>query len=419
MREMITMSAKELDRLTVLERISRKEVSQQQAAKILEISDRQVRNLLKKLKTGGRSAIASKSRGKPSNRQISPATKEKVVALMHEKYEGFGPTFIQEKLEELDGIRLSTETIRSWMLAANLWSPKVRRIKVHLPRDRRPCFGELIQGDGSHHRWFGEDLPMANLTVLIDDATGILTALYFSETETLVGYFQALEQHLGRYGRPRAIYTDRHAVFEARDGKGETQMQRALKELDIQLILALSPQAKGRVERANRTLQDRLVKEMALRGIKTIEEANKFANTFMEIWNKKFSKEPMSSFDAHRSLEGYDLPRILSRKETRTLLVDLSFQFNGDFYSVQGLSDPRRNQGRKIELRLSKEGDLRAFLDDAEVQIVKGCRMVEPVSRKQTKATRSRANGYRWRETSRWLFRKPPREEDWDRRFVV
>lgn len=419
MQEMIIMSAKELDRLAVLERISRKELSQRQAAKMLKISDRQVRNLLKKLNTGGRSAITSQSRGKPSNRQTPLATKEKVIKLIHEKYEGFGPTFTKEKLEELDGIRLSTETIRSWMLAANLWSSKVRRIKVHLPRDRRPCFGELIQGDGSHHRWFGEDLPMANLTVLIDDATGILTALYFSETETLVGYFQALEQHLGRYGRPRAIYTDRHAVFEARDGKGETQMQRALKELDIQLILALSPQAKGRVERANRTLQDRLVKEMALRGIKTIEEANKFANTFIEIWNKKFSKEPMSSFDAHRSLEGYDLPRILSRKETRTLLVDLSFQFNGEFYSVQGLSDPRRNQGRKIELRLGMEGVLRAFLGGEEVQLVKGCRMVEPVAPKPTKATRSRANSYGWRQTNGRFFLRLPREKEWDRRFVV
>jgi transposase len=369
MEEVVKMSQKELFRHHIFEKLVAKELTQQKVAQLLSITDRQVRNILKSYKSKGVHALISKKRGKPSNRQKEHSLKKGILALIRERYEDFGPTLAAEKLEEIHSIKISNETLRQWMIEAHLWTPNIKSRKRHLSRQRRECFGELIQGDGSKHHWFGEDFPKANATVFVDDATSALTSLYFSESETLNAYFQALKMHLKDYGRPLALYTDHYAVFEANNKTGITQMQRTLESLDIKLILANSPQAKGRVERANRTLQDRLIKEMRLRGITSIGEANAFAPEFIAIYNKKFSKKPMSEVNTHRSLEGYDLERILCRHERRTLLSGCIFQYNNSFYKVQELKEIRRMEGRKVEIIKDANEKMRVFLGDIELKI--------------------------------------------------
>lgn len=369
MREAVNMSNKDLDRLVILKKVIAKELTQLEGAHYLRIGERQIRRLIARFKEGGPKGIISKLVGRQGNRSKSLEFKQRVLALLKEKYENFGPTFAAEKLCRIEGLEISAETVRKWMIENHLWMPRKTRKKLHLPRQRRPCFGELIQADGSPHCWFGEEGPKANATVLIDDATSAITGLYFSETETLEGYFMALEQHLTKYGRPRALYTDRFSIFRSPKETGKTQMQIALEELEVESILARSPQAKGRVERVNRTLQDRLTKELRLRGIKTIEEANRYAAEYIEEHNKNFSKKPMSAFDAHRSLEGYDLERILCRKEERSLDSCGIFQFNKTHYQIQGVLDYKRLKKRKVEIRVSRTGKMRVFLGDKEVGV--------------------------------------------------
>jgi len=370
MEELFHMSEKELDRLKILHQVKNKQLRQKQAAKLLHISDRWIRVLLRDLECHGLQAIVSKKRGKPSNRQMPPELKRTILKRVREKYTDFAPTLAKEKLEEIDGIKISTETLRLWMIENHMWIPRKTKKNLHLPRNRRELFGELIQADGSHHHWFGEDGPVVNLNVFIDDATSRLTSLIFSRGETLESYILALEKHLKKFGKPRAFYTDRSTIFQSAK-KGSTQMQRILEELDIELILANTPQAKGRVERANRTLQDRLLKELKLRGIKTIEEANIFADEFIETYNKKFSKRPMKDLDAHRPLEEHDIDRVLRRVETRTLLTDLTFQFNKSFYKIQGNLDVRRAKGRKVEVRINSYGEMKVYMQKQELKVEK------------------------------------------------
>lgn len=363
------MTHKDLDRIVILNKVMSKELTQIEAGRLLRIGERQIRKLIARLKNEGPKGIISRLVGRKGNRNKSIEFKQRVLALLKEKYEDFGPTFAAEKLLEIEGLQVSNETLRQWMIENHLWVPRKKRIKKHLPRHRRPYFGELIQCDGSPHRWFGEEKPEANATVFIDDATGVITGLFFSPTETLEGYFKALEQHLRKYGRPRALYTDKCTVFRSPKGAGKTQMQIALQELEVELILANSPQAKGRVERSNRTLQDRLTKELRLRGIRSIKEANEYAGEFVERYNKKFSKKPMSDFDAHRSLEGYDLQRILCRREERSLNLSGIFQFNKVHYQVQGISELRRLNRKRIEIRINDE-KMRVFLENQEIQVL-------------------------------------------------
>jgi hypothetical protein len=367
MEETLEMSKKEIDRHAVLVQVQQKKLKQIEAAKILQISDRQIRNLLYELKIKGARGLISKKRGKRSNCAKPAEFKRKVLSLVASKYEGFGPTFASEKLEELNGIQVHHETLRQWMIEGGIWNAKEKKRKIHPPREKRACFGELIQVDGSHHHWFGPDMPKATLLVFIDDATSKVTALHFCEQETLKDYFRALDYHLKEYGLPRDIYSDRLKVFNGE--KNLSQFQCALKKLEVGSILARSPQAKGRVERANRTLQDRLLKEMALRDIKTIEEANRYLPEYLKVHNKKFSMEPASPFNAHRPLEkGLDLERILCRFEERTLSKDYTFDFHNRSYIIMDRSVLRRPKGVKIEVRVTGRGAMRVFLKDKELE---------------------------------------------------
>lgn len=369
MGDLLPMTQKELYRYTLIQKVNDKQLTQIKAAELLGISARQLRKLQIRVRNEGPCGVISKHRETGGNHRKPDQLKQSVLALVREKYEDCGPVFTKEKLEEWHDINISAETLRLWMIEAHLWIPRKKRKSVHLPRPRRDCFGELIQGDGSHHHWFGEDLPAVNATVFIDDATSTLTAIHFSEQETTEDYFIALEEHVQNYGLPLALYTDRYSVFKATGGNKKTQMHRALSELGIELILATSPQAKGRIERGNRTLQDRLVKEFRLRGIKTIEEANAFMPKYIKMHNEKFSKKPKSSYDAHRPLDGYDLKRILSHREMRTLFSSGIFQYNNKFFVVQNISEIRCFKGQKIEIYTSRDGKMRVFVEGKEVKV--------------------------------------------------
>lgn len=358
------MSAKEYDRLDILRKVQNKSLTQIKAAELLKVSDRQVRNLLKALNAKGLETIISKKRGKPSNHQYKPSNKEKILRLICTKYQDFGPTFASEKLLENEELKVSRETLRKWMIEKHLWIPKIKKKKVHFLRQRKEYFGEMLQGDGSHHDWF-ENGQFCALIYFIDDATGMITAARFDKEESLSSYAKLLKEQLEKYGKPWTLYTDRFSVFETRRGENLTQFRRMLKDLDIGWIGANSPQAKGRIERCNRTLQDRLVKEMRLRGIKTIEEGNEYLKEYIAKHNQIFSKKAIKEVNLNRPLDGkLDITRTLSRYEERTTKNDLTFQFHKIHYRIL----ESQLSGKKIEIRMDWEGKMRVFQKEKELR---------------------------------------------------
>jgi hypothetical protein len=248
----------------------------------------------------------SRQRGRPSHRRMNEALRARIGGLLKEKYADFGATLATEKLLELDGIQVSVEMVRRIQIGLRLWRPKTRRARrVFQLRERRPRFGELIQIDGSPHDWFEGRAPRCTLIVFIDDATSRLTALRFAPVESGKAYLDTLRDQVLTHGRPLAFYSDRHGIFrvnakDAEGGDGKTEFGRVVERLDIALINALTPQAKGRVERANQTLRDRLIKEMRLRNISSMEAAQAFLPSFMLKWNEKFSVDPSDTVPAHR-----------------------------------------------------------------------------------------------------------------------
>lgn len=336
------MSASELTRLEVMQRLQDGRLSQREAAAQLGIGTRQVKRIWRAYKRGGVDALASKRRGQPSNHQLSRATQEQAVNLLGSRYRDFGPTFAHEKLTEEHGLRLSVESTRRLMMESGLWQPRrAARAVIHPPRDRRLRRGELVQADGSPFDWFEGRAPVCSLLVFIDDATSEIMHLRFAAAETTFAYMEAVRAYLEIHGKPLAWYTDKLGVFRinaeaAVETTGATQFGRAMEELDIQIICANSPQAKGRVERANQTLQDRLTKELRLRGISTIEEANAFLPEYIEDFNPRFAVAPQCADDAHRPLRPCDdLQRILTVAYVRTLSKNLTLQYNRKVYAIE------------------------------------------------------------------------------------
>jgi transposase len=342
MDKLLEMSAKELNRVEVMQRLSRKQMSQQEAGRILDLSTRQIKRLLRAYRAKGAAGLVSKHRGRKGNNRLPEEVKKRALDLLKTKYQGFGPTLAHEKLVEREKLKLSDESLRKLMIEEGLWKPrKVKRVVVHQLRERRACFGELVQIDGSPHDWFEGRAPACVLLVFIDDATGKLVQLLFVECESFFGYCQAAEGYFQQYGKPVAFYSDRHGIFRVNvpsTGSGEalTQFGRAMQELEIQIICANSPQAKGRVERVIQTLQDRLPKEMRLRGISNITEGNAYLPEFINDFNPRFAVEARSSVNAHRPLTTKeDLSRILTWQEKRTLSKNLTLQFQKTVYQIQ------------------------------------------------------------------------------------
>jgi transposase len=340
--ELLTMSAKEVNRLEVIQRVEGKRLRQKAAAELLGVSERQVKRLLRSYRRQGAQGLVSQRRGRPSNHQLAEATIRKVLDLLKSKYKGFGPTLACEKLVEVEGLKISDESVRQMMLAEGLWkAKKVRKLEVHQMRERRASQGELVQMDGTNHDWFEGRGERCTLLVMIDDATGQLGALLFVEAESFFGYCELLRQYLAAHGRPAGLYTDKHGIFRvnipnAGSGDNLTQFGRAMQSLEIPILCANTPQAKGRVERANKTLQDRLVKEMRLCGIKDMQQGNAYLPEFMADFNQRFAVPARSSLDAHRPLQVHqDLEQILAWQEPRLLTKNLTLQFKKIVYQIQ------------------------------------------------------------------------------------
>jgi transposase len=319
METILSMSTKELSRLEVMQRLSKKQMSQKEAGEILHVSARQIKRLLKRYRKQGAAGLISKHRGRKAANRITERVKKQGLDFLKTKYRGFGPTLAHEKLVEKDRLQLSVESVRKIMIEEGLWKPhKLKKVVTHQLRERRACFGELVQIDGSPHDWFEGRAETCVLLVFIDDATGKLLQLQFVDNESFFSYARAAENYFKPHGKPIAFYNDKHGMFRANQASagssdGITQFGRTMRELDIQIICANTPQAKGRMERANQTLQDRLPKEMCLLNIRTREAGNAYLPEFMADFNQRFADDPRNNVDAYRSLTTKDdLDRILT-----------------------------------------------------------------------------------------------------------
>jgi len=373
--ELLEMSTKEISRLEVMQKLAEKRMSQEEGSKLLGVSVRQVKRLLRAYREQGAKGLVSKRRGRASNNRLSKETRQKVLDLLKSKYKGFGPTLAQEKLVELEGLKISDERVRQLMIEEGLWkAKKARKLELHQMRERRACFGELVQIDGSPHDWFEGRAPACSLLVMIDDATGKLGELRFVESESFFSYCQATKGYLARHGKPVTFYSDKHGVFRvnlpsAGTSDALTQFGRAMQELQIQIICANSPQAKGRVERANQTLQDRLPKELRLRGISSWEAGNAYLPEFIEDFNRRFAVAPRSSLDAHRPLTSKDdLDRIFTWQEPRILSDNLTIQFNKVVYQIQTQRPLYAMRRASVTVCLDQQDNVQILYKDKPLQ---------------------------------------------------
>jgi len=332
---LLTMSERDLKRVEVLTDVLAGRRTVESAAAVLRLGIRQTFRLLARYEEGGGGALVHRARGRASNRQWNSGIRDYAVELVRSRYADFGPTLATEMLLERHSIKVGRETLRRWMVAEGLWLSRKQRRSFHQPRLRRECVGELIQIDGSEHRWFEDRGAPCTLLVLIDDATSRLMQLRFVPSESTNSYFEVLQGYLETHGCPVAFYSDKHSVFrvlrrDASGGQGMTQFGRALAELNIEILCANSSQAKGRVERANRTLQDRLVKELRLAGVCDMESGNALLPEFMERFNERFSVRAVKPQNLHRPLKmaADRLDDILCHREQRYVSEQLTMSYN-------------------------------------------------------------------------------------------
>jgi len=378
--ENITMSKKEVRRLKVLERVKGGEMTQVKASEVLGISDRQVRNILARLREEGDRGIIHGNRGKSSPRKMSSAKEDLIAKIVGRRYRGFGPTLAAEKLEECEKIRVSNEKLRQIMLAKGLWKRKRRGGKIYRWRERKEYFGEMVQMDGSHHDWLEGRGSRMVLMGYVDDATGRFFGRFY-DYEGLFPAMDSLRRYIQVYGSPLSLYLDKHSTYKTtrqpdldellRGEQAQTQFERAAKELGIEIIHANSPQAKGRIERTFGTLQDRLVKELRLARVGTIEEANRFLEEFMPRYNKRFAKMALKQGDLHRRLPiGIKFRDILCIKAKRTIANDYTIRWRGRRFLIDDASLVMRRQ--KVEVREHLDGQItikfnRRYLDFHEI----------------------------------------------------
>ena len=365
------MSQEERDKLEWLKRARDKIISQREAARKMGVSDRWVRHLVKRMKQQGDGVVVHGLRGRSSNRKIAaPGQARALELLKHPDWHDFGPTYAAQQLAKRHGIEVSGETLRGWMIEAGLWKPGSRKLEqVHCRRPRRSAFGELVQWDTSEHDWLEGRGPVRYLVRMMDDATSWSWGR-FVERDATPFNMAVLWEYLEKNGRMVDVYTDRDSMFavaprpgESRDEQRErdrtTQLGRALRELGIGSILAYSPQAKGRIERSFRTAQDRLVKDLRMANVTTLEGANAFLETqYWPEWNAHFAR-PVADFpNQHRALTGQlDLAAILCHAEPRVVGNDYTFSFAGRRYQIarDQAQAGMRHQRLRVELRLDGE----------------------------------------------------------------
>jgi transposase len=358
----VEMSGRERDRLKVLYGVVQGERQQKEAARLLRLTTRQVRRLVRRIEDQGDQGLIHRLRGRPSNRRLPVELRQQVLAEYQRLYQGFGPTLASEKLAE-QGLEITADTLRRWLIAEGLWQSQRKREQHRQRRPRRECFGELVQMDTSLHDWLEGRGETMVLVAMIDDATGRIEAGFYSG-ETVEAHFDLLGRWLRKHGRPVALYTDRDSIFEASgkrqpDAVGQTQFGRALEELDIERITAYSPQAKGRVERLFGTLQDRWVKELRLAGVTTMAQANALLRQkLLAQFNRRFSVAAARRRNAHRALGAeHCLPRILCVQHTRTVDNDYTVRFHNRCFQLHPPAWPGLRRG-KVILEQRPEGKL-------------------------------------------------------------
>ena len=341
-KDILKMSQEELKRLHIIRKAIEGIIKQSEAAAILSVSSRQIRRLVRSVRTEGDRGVIHKARGKASNRRLSKEVKNKAIELYRKKYEGFGPTLASEKLLELDGISVNDETLRNWLMQSGDWK-KTRKDRKHRHwRERKHHFGKMVQIDGSHHDWFEGRGPKSVLMGYIDDATGKVFGRFYGYEGT-VPAMDSFKRYIRKYGLPVSIYLDKHRTYKSPvkqtlkdDTEPLSQFQRAMEELGVKVIHAHSPQAKGRIERLFRTFQDRVVKEMRLKGIKTVQEANSFLPAYLPIYNRRFAVRPKDEADLHRPVpKGLNLDPILCFKTERVLRNDFTIAYNSKLYQIE------------------------------------------------------------------------------------
>ena len=344
-KDIIAMTQQELKRLHIIRKALDKSITQIEAANIIGLCLRQAQRIVKAVKVEGDKGVIHKSRGQLSNRALPSKIKDKALKLYKEKYHDFGPTLGSEKLFEVDKIKLNDETLRLWLIGAGI-SYKKRKARPHRQwRERKHSFGEMIQMDGSHHDWFEGRGPECVLMGYIDDATGRPFGRFYPYEGTLPA-MDSFKRYIEKFGMPVSIYLDKHPTYkstrkqtiedELNNTEPLSQFSRAVKELGVDLIYADSPQAKGRIERLFNTFQNRVIKEMRLKGIKSTEEANRFLTHYLPRYAKRFAVQPANDTDLHRSMrKGVDLDAVFCVKTIRVLRNDFTVAYNGKLYQVE------------------------------------------------------------------------------------
>lgn len=344
-KDMITMSRREAKRLHIIHQALNEKITQGEAAGLIGLSDRQIRRLIRRVREEGDEGICHRSRGKASNHRIPRRVKERTLRLFKQEYADFNLAHATEKLSEVHGIALSDETLRLWLNEAAI-PYKKRKVRKHREfRQRKAHFGELVQIDGSHHDWFEGRGPVCVFMGYIDDATNTVSGGFYDYEGTMPA-MDSMKRYIKRYGIPKSVYLDKHTTYrswikptieeELDDRKPMSHFEKSLAELEIEVIHANSPQAKGRVERLFKTLQDRLVREMRLKGIKSVNEANEFLTTYLPKYNRRFRKEAASEADLHRPAPHMrELDRIFSIREERTVKNDFTIAHNGKLYQIE------------------------------------------------------------------------------------
>lgn len=360
----LSMSLKERKRLVVMNEVKRERLALVQAAGVMQLSYRQAKRVWQRYQQEGDGGLVHRSRGRPSGRGKPPELRQRALARYEERYEGFGPTLAAEKLAG-EGFQVDHETLRRWLLESGQWQRRRRRAGHRQWRERKACFGQMVQLDGSHHDWFEGRRESCVLMVMIDDATNWTQARFF-EGETTRASYDTFEVWAQAHGLPDSLYVDRDSIYRCEGlptvaeqlagQEPQTQFGRAMRQLGVELILAQSPQAKGRVERRHGLLQDRLVKELRLRGLRDLVRANAFlAEEFLAELNQRFTLEPASPADVHRPVPAH-LDEVLSWEASRVVQRDWTVVWEGRWYQIEREEAARNLVNRPITVRRLRDG---------------------------------------------------------------
>ncbi len=371
----LPMGQKDILRSKVLEMVIGSQMSLKEASVKLKVSYRHAKRLLARYRKAGDAGILHQLHGRPSNNQLGDGLKERALAACRERYEGFGPTFACEKLREREGIKISVETLRQLLIAEGLWHRRRRQRGYHARRPPRERFGELVQFDGSHHDWFEGRGPRCCLMNMVDDATGT-TLSFLRPQETTEAAMELLWAWIRRYGIPQAVYCDRKNAFvidreptideQLKGITPKSHFERACERLGIEVIVAYSPEAKGRVERNHAVYQDRFVKELRLAGISTMDEANGYLEaTYLPAINARFARPPAQQEDGHVPLlSGTDLSDVFCREETRVVSRDHIISFERTLYRIPGDVLPRPRPGDRVTVRVWLDKSVHVYWKD-------------------------------------------------------